>query len=344
VSEEIEVQVEMDALDREILNQLQSSFPLVSRPYLAVAEKVGCSEEEVMARLKRLHQAEVLRQTSAIFDTRSLGYKSTLVAMRFAPDKVDQGAEVINTHPGVSHNYLRNHEYNLWFTIAVAAEVNLQTEIYGLGEKAGAEETLILPTLRLFKIGVNFDMTKKAGTDKDEVAPQERKVVNFRGLTEIDKAAVRVMQEDLAIEPEPFKPWAAALGWSEEQMFAWFKGMVEKKFARRFASIIRHRKAGFSSNGMAVWKVPAERMNEVGPVLAGYKAVTHCYKRPTFPTWPYNLFTMIHAETPQECMQVVDSMMKETGLSEYKILYSDKEYKKVRLRYFMEGRENAAGV
>ena len=332
----MEKNIEMDDLDREMLNVMQSSFPLVNRPYQAIAEKVGSDETTVMERLRRLREAGVLRQTSAIFDTRSLGYKSTLVAMKFSPDKVDEGAEVVNQHPGVSHNYLRQHEYNLWFTIAVPWDGNLQDEIHTLGDRAGAEDTLILPTLRLFKIGVNFDMQKKAGTSKDEVAPQERKVANFRSLTEEDKTAVRVMQEDLPIEAEPFKAWASSLGWDEAKLFAWFEGMVEKKFARRFASIIRHRKAGFSSNGMAVWKVPNQRINEVGPVLAGYRAVTHCYKRPTFPSWPYNLFTMIHAETPEECMQVVESMKKETGLDEYKILYSDKEYKKIRLKYSLK--------
>lgn len=332
----------MDEADKILLNEIQSNFPLAKRPYLEIGKKLGMEEADVMKRMQRLKDEEVLRQTSAIFDTRSLGYKSTLVAMRFAPDKVDEGAEVVNAHPGVSHNYLRNHPYNLWFTIAIPPEGNLQKEIYALGDAAKADETLILPTLRLFKIGVNFDMTKKAGTDKDEVAPTERHVVNFRSLTEADRQGVRVMQEDLPIIAEPFKEWAAQMNTDEEGLFKWFEGMVEKKFARRFAAIIRHRKAGFSSNGMAVWQVPKERMDEVGPILAGYKAVTHCYKRPTFPSWPYNLFTMIHAATPEECVAVVDSMKKETGIESQMILYSTREYKKIRVKYFLEGQQAKA--
>ena len=118
--------------------------------------------------------------------------------------------------------------------------------------------------------------------------------------------------------------------------------MQERKFARRFAGILRHRKAGFSSNAMAVWIVPPERLNEVGPMLAGYRAVTHCYKRPTFPSWPYNLFTMIHAGSQKECEDVVESMTRESGLEEVLLLYSTREYKKTRVKYFLEDQAGAA--
>ena len=158
MSQAEDIAASLDELDKSILNVAQAEFPLVTRPYAAIAERVGCDEAEVMRRFQVLKDKNIIRQSSAIFDTRALGYKSTLVAMKFDPAKIDAGAEVINAHPGVSHNYKREHVYNLWFTMAVPRESNLKRVIDKLHADSGAEHTIILPTLRLYKIGVNFDM------------------------------------------------------------------------------------------------------------------------------------------------------------------------------------------
>ncbi len=336
---EINVADTLDALDKEILNAIQAEFPLLNRPYLAVGEKAGCSEEEVMRRITVLKEKNVIRQTSAIFDTRALGYKSTLVAMRFDPERLDAGAAVINAHPGVSHNYKREHLYNLWFTMAVPREANLKRVIDNLHVQSGAEDTIILPTLRLYKIGVNFDMKNAINAEKGGTFLENSKLGDFRLVSDEDKAAIRVTQEDLPVVPEPFKLWAAKMGWSEEQLFAWLAGFKERKFFRRFASILRHRNAGFADNAMAVWIVPEEQTEELGLKMASFKAVTHCYRRPTFPSWPYNVFTMIHGRSKEDCELVADAIRVETGLGDCKMLYSTKEYKKERVKYFVETAE-----
>src|SRR5262249_54765887 len=107
------------AADRELPNGVQGAFPLEPRPYAVLAERLGTDEADVRARVARVKELGVLRQLSAIFDTRALGYGSSLVAAKIDPDRVDEAAAVINAHPGVSHNYKRNHAYNLWYTIAV---------------------------------------------------------------------------------------------------------------------------------------------------------------------------------------------------------------------------------
>ncbi len=328
--------LELDALDKEILNLVQKEFPLESRPYQAIARKVGADEAGVIERMRRLRAGNVIRQTAAIFDTRALGYKSTLVAMKFSPERLDEGAAVISRHPGVSHNYKREHEYNLWFTMAVPHEGNLKRVIDRLHAESGALDTIILPTLRLFKIGVNFDMTKDVDTSKGGTVLENKKLGDFRQVTEEDKAAVRVLQDDLPLVERPFLELAARLGWDEERLFAWMEDFKKRGFFRRFASILRHRNAGFADNAMAVWVVPEEAMEEQGRRMAGFAAVTHCYRRPTFPSWPYNVFTMIHGRSKEDCEKVVEAIQKETGLAEYKMLYSTKEYKKERVRYFVE--------
>lgn len=339
MSNETSIADSLDELDKSILNTAQAEFPLVTRPYAAIAGKCGTTEDEVLRRFADLKAKGVIRQTSAIFDTRALGYKSTLVAMRFDPARLDLGAEVINRHPGVSHNYRREHLYNLWFTLAVPREGNLKRVIDRLAADSGAQDTIILPTLRLYKIGVNFDMKAAVDASKGGELRKDDRLGDFRAVSERDKAGIRVAQEDLPLVPEPFKLWAAQLGWSEPEFFAWLAGFKERKFFRRFASILRHRAAGFADNAMAVWVVPEERTEELGFKMAAYKAVTHCYKRPVFESWPYNVFTMIHGRSKADCEQVVEAIKADTGLTDYRLLYSTKEYKKERVKYFVETAE-----
>ena len=145
--------------DRELLNAVQWDFPLEPRPYAALGERLGLSEPEVRARVAAVKEAGVLRQLSAIFDTRALGYNSSLVAAQIDPDRVDEAAATISAHPGVSHNYKRNHAYNLWYTIAVPPGESLDEHLEVLHDQSGAIVTRKLPTLQLYKIGVKLDMT-----------------------------------------------------------------------------------------------------------------------------------------------------------------------------------------
>src|SRR5918911_4230551 len=148
----------MDERDRELLNLIQNSFPLMARPYERLSQQLGESEDDTLERVRRLRRDNIIRQISAIFDTKSLGYKSSLVAMRVPPGRIGQAAQIINEHPGVTHNYERNHEYNLWFTIAVPPTSDLEHVVRRLHELTAAERTRVMYTLRLFKIGVDLDM------------------------------------------------------------------------------------------------------------------------------------------------------------------------------------------
>jgi DNA-binding Lrp family transcriptional regulator len=127
---------------------------------------------------------------------------------------------------------------------------------------------------------------------------------------------------------------ADRLGLSVEGLFDAAARLQRSGHMRRYAAILYHRKAGYRANGMAVWKVPVEDVPIIGPRMASFRAVSHCYQRPVYPDWPYNLFTMIHAHTPDECQQIIDAIQTETGIAEYAVLYSTTEYRKARVRYF----------
>jgi len=326
----------MDKLDTEILNEIQWTFPLVSKPFDEMAKKFGISSDEVKTRLVQLKRKGVLRQLSAIFDTRKLGYTSSLVAMEIDPDKLESVAHQINRHPGVSHNYEREHEFNLWFTLAVPPGSDLEKEVGKFSKLDGIKKTRMLPTLQLFKIGVKLDMVDDK---KHEVKPSEekKKVTDVKFVpTEEDKEFIRQLQKDMEIVDRPFQNAAESLGMTEEQVFEKLHHYEDIGVMRRYAAILRHREAGFTANGMIVWKVPEQRIAEVGNKLGAFPQVSHCYERPVYPDWPYNVFSMIHCKSFDEAGEVAGQIQKQIDVDEYKILFSAKEFKKTRVEYFVE--------
>lgn len=327
----------MDAEDREILNFIQREFPLEREPFAAMGREVGLSGNEVIRRIEALKRARVIRQISAIFDTRVLGYESTLVAAKIPREKLQSGAKAINSHPGVSHNYERDNEFNLWYTVAVPPDsrLGLESTVDVLHKISGAEKTRILPTLKLFKIGVTLDMKEGATARKEAPAYGERDRVGAdKNISEEDKAAIRVLQEDIPLTQRPFDLWAERVGMTYAELLDRAKDLERRKIMRRFSAVLYHRKAGFRANAMGVWAVPEDRVDEVGEAFAQYQAVSHCYERPTYEDWPYNIFSMVHGRSTEECERVLDAMAEETGITEYTSLYSTREYKKTRVRYF----------
>ena len=331
---------DIDIIDRKLLNLLQGSCPLVEEPFADLGRQLGLDSSQVISRIQTLKDKNVVRQISAIFDTRRLAYKTALVAMRLPPDKLDSGAQTINEHPGVSHNYARVGDYNLWFTMAVPPTESLDGTVETYAQRTGAEKYRLLPTIRFFKIGVNFDMVKEEGAAEDYYKPDE-----YNGgvtadwnkaepVTESEISAIRELQEDLPLLPRPFEPMAKRLAMSQEDLFALADSFRERGIMRRFSAVLHHRRAGFKANAMAVWKVPPERSEEVGKVMASSRWVTHCYERPTYPDFPYSHYTMIHATSERQCEEVAGDISNATGISDYKLLYSTREYKKTRVRYF----------
>lgn len=323
--------------DRRLLNFVQEDFPLVPRPYAALGEKMGWTEAEVLTRVRELKAGRIIRQISAIFDSRMLGYAGSLVAMKVDPEREDEAAEIINQHPGVSHNYKRSHSYNIWFTLTLPPGMDLNEEIQMLGEKAGAIKVWPLPTLKLYKIGVTMDMTGDKDR-KEREAPEARKRnrTHDLSLTGADVLLIRELQRDLPVVAEPFVELAQNLGITVEELLVSANRFIDEGKMRRFAAVLHHRDAGFAYNAMAVWICPEERIKECGRVMATFKAVSHCYQRPTYEDWSYPLFTMVHGQSEQDCITVVEEIGKATGLTEYALLYSTKEYKKVRVQYFTE--------
>jgi DNA-binding Lrp family transcriptional regulator len=330
--------IPLDDIDRRLLNLMQGSFPIAPRPYAHVAELAGIAEEEAMARVRHLLDKRIVRQVTPIFDTRALGYSSMLVAAKVDPEHPHRAAQIINAHPGVSHNYLRNHEFNLWFTIATEpdSQLGLEGTLQVLAREAGAESVRQLPTLKLFKIRMDLEM--EGDTQALARATEVREPVELdpQPYDEFDVAVIRALQGDMAVVREPYAGAAAELGVSQERFLDHLAGMRERGLLRRVAAILYHRRAGFSANGMGVWQVPDERILDIGRRMAAVRGVSHCYQRPTYADWPYSVFTMAHGRSKEECDAVLDSIARQTGISERATLYSSTEFKKIRLLYFTD--------
>jgi siroheme decarboxylase len=330
--------IPLDAADKRLMNLLQSSFPLDPEPYALIAPQAGMSVEEVLERTSRLLAGRIIREITPIFDTRTLGYSSMLVAAKVDSANPQRAAQIVNSHPGVSHNYLRTHEFNLWFTIATPPDsrLGLDGTVEVLMDLTGAESMRQLPTLTLFKINMNLEMEK--GTDAlaaavDAAPPRE---LEPQPYDESDVAVIRALQGPMPALERPFDDAAERLGISVEALLEHLRGMVDRKLLRRVAAILYHRRAGFSANGMGVWRVPEQEVHETGRRMAAFRGISHCYQRPTYPDWPYSVFTMAHGRSKEECDAVLDSIALECGIApeDRATLYSSTEYKKVRLLYF----------
>jgi DNA-binding Lrp family transcriptional regulator len=328
--------VPLDERDKRLLNLMQGAFPIARRPYQHVASQLEMSEEATIARVQELIDERIIRQVTPIFDTRALGYSSMLVAAKVDPENPWRAANIINEHPGVSHNYLRNHEFNIWFTIATEPDspLGLEGTLDVLGRLAGAESIRQLPTLKLFKIRMDLEM--EGGTDAlakaVEVAPPAE--TERQPYDERDVAVIRATQGEQPVVQEPYAQPAEHVGMTQEELLAHLEGMRERRLLRRVAAILFHRRAGFSANGMGVWKVPEERIMEIGPRMAAFRGISHCYQRPTYADWPYSIFTMAHGRSKEECDAILASIAQDTGVGERATLYSSTEFKKVRLLYF----------
>ena len=153
-------------------------------------------------------------------------------------------------------------------------------------------------------------------------------------LTADDKKLIRQIQGDLPITPTPFEPLARQLVLQEKEFLKRIHHLIRRGTIRRFGAILRHQKAGYQGNAMAVWRVPEDQIPRISHAMVSFPAVSHCYLRPSLPQWPYNLYAMVHGRSEKDCRLAVQKISKATGLKDYRLLFSKREHKKSSMRYF----------
>ncbi len=336
--------MELTGLQKQVLTRIQARFPIERHPYEVLAEAFGVSETDVLAAVEELRAGGVIRRIGAIFDSHRLGYRSTLCAAAAPPSRVDDVAAVVSSYPNVTHNYLREDRYNVWFTLIARSRERIEAILEEISAETGVTDILDLPAIRLFKIRVDFDLTggPTARTAPPPVVkPAETSAVE---LTSDERELAVLLQGDVAGSATPFAAIAASLrrrgvdadeAWALERTREW----VDTGVIRRFGAAIRHHETGFTSNAMGVWVCPEERIEEVGTTMASFPEVSHCYQRPIAPTWPGNLYTMIHGRSREDVETTASRIRDAVGLEMPRLLYSLKEFKKTSMTYFAEGEE-----
>jgi len=153
-------------------------------------------------------------------------------------------------------------------------------------------------------------------------------------IEEMDKRIIRLIQGDIPMDLRPFRVLSEKLGISEEEFVERVKSLKEREVIRRFGATLRHQEAGFSANAMVAWIVPEERIDDVGNAMAAFREVTHCYQRRSYEDWKYNLYTMVHGDSEEQCYRIAENLSAETGVTDYVLLFSEKEFKKTSMEYF----------
>ena len=312
--------MKLNRLEARLLELVQAEFPLSGEPYAELGQRLGISLDEVVARIKKLEAAGIIREIGPVLDSRRLGYQTTLVAMKVSQDYLDKASKIINEHPGISHGYEREHQFNLWFTLSLPPPADLEAEVQHLSEAIGAEAAFSLPVLKQFKIGTHL-----GGGELPQPAE----------LSAIDRRLINELQNDLPLTPAPFGEMAARLNMGVAEFLARCQSLLQRGVIRRFGASVNHREVGFRANAMACWVAPPEMVDVAAQKLANLGEVSHCYERKTNSLWQYNLFAMIHGHTREACQEIADRVSRESGLEDYVLLFSSREIKKKRVKYWL---------
>ncbi len=324
-------EIKLDPVDGDLLDLLQSRFPLVPRPYTGLGLDLGLSEDQVIRRVQGLREAGIIRQIGPVLDAGSLGYRTTLVAMKVSAGRIESAERGIAAHSMVSHGYEREHELNIWFTLAVPPGADADEELRRIAGGCQADTCFPLPALKVFKLNAYFGM---GGRAPDPVAPVDPVgLPHAARLSNTDKRVLTVLQQDLPIVAASFAGMAGEAGMTVMDFLAACHDLKNKGVIRRFGAAINHRRAGFTANAMACWAALPETVDALGKRLAGLPQVSHCYERAVNPAWRYNVFAMVHGHERESCREIASRVARETGLHDFCLLFSTREFKKARVKY-----------
>jgi DNA-binding Lrp family transcriptional regulator len=329
--------VEIDDIDKKLLNIIQWEFPLIREPFSLLALNLDIPAKKVITRIERLKTAEIIRLIGPVLNPNSLGYRTTLAVARIHPQKLNLAGRVISRHPGVSHCYQRDHDFNLWFTLTVPVSADLEDEVRKIGKQIGSTAILNLPAIKMFKIGAYFtigegDSTLSCRASRDNHVASN---ANNKKLSVIERAVINALQQDLPLIEKPFDNISGKLA-IEPDIFLWYcRSLLRRGIMRRFSASVNHTRLGYAANAMVCWNVPAHMVDSAGSKVASFPEVSHCYERQTSTKWPYNLFAMVHADKKENCRAVIDKICIEAALdrSAIVLLFSTAEMKKTRIVY-----------
>ena len=331
----------MNFTDREtsVLNRIQGDIPIVKTPFALLASELKQSESEVLSIIARMKVRGIIRNISGIFNAESLGYQTSLVTFEVPAKDIDKAAEIINSHPGVSHNYLRDHRFNMWFTLAVSPESSFEKTVSILKRDSRALDSLILRKEMLLKIGLMLPVGNKPPSKKTANIPEvKHRIAEARYLSDEERESIRLLQYDLPLEKRPFKSLIEKNDsiLNEERLVELGQSLKEEGIMRRYSAVLRHRNAGFIANAMTVWRPDdSADMQRIAEIFISEPSISHLYLRTVYPgKWEYPLFAMIHAKSIEIMQSTVERLAQKSGINNYMVLTTLREFKKKRVSFF----------
>ena len=316
-------------LQKQLCNELQKGLPICPRPFAEIAKHLNCDEKKVLQQTRRLKNAGVIRQLRALINHRALGIVSTLVAAHIPQESLQEVAEAVNSLDKVSHNYLREHYYNLWFTLQAQTAEQIDVALSNLSGRFGIDFHS-LPVKRIFKLAVCFDAESRERVLLQDIEriPERQRIE----LTRNQKLTLSKLQDVLAITSEPFA-FLCGGGLGTDDLLTIITELIDRGVIRRIAAVLDHRKLGFVANVMFTAEVPQDRIVQAGESLARSGIVSHCYERKTFENWPYNLFAMMHGRTMGRIQHVISKFIEAEKIHSFQLLPTAAELKKQPVKH-----------
>ena len=314
----------MEALDRKILEIVQDGFPLEERPYAALGRLLGVSEEEAFDSVERLRKSGVIRRLGGVYDSRRLGYISRLCAGVVGVNELESFAAAVDKIPAITHNYVRSHAYNVWFTVIARSESEIQETVRGLEAETALHDAHVLSASKMFKINTVMKAASGQATESKVVDKLDSKGAEPFVPEAKDRRRINLLCQDIPHTKTPFSDLGIDV--------AEIRGDLDRKIMRRFGAVLRHQQAGFDANAMVCLAVAdTER---AGMLLAENPHVSHCYERSPFEGFPYNVYAMFHGQSEAELEQCICSAVSALNGPDHAVLTSLKELKKTSFVYF----------
>ena len=325
----------MTELDQQLLAIIQDAFPLEERPYQVLAEQLGSDEQSVFAAVESLRQSGIIRRIGGVYDSKVLGFISRLCAGKVptvATGAVDDTAletfaAAVKEIPAITHNYVRSHEYNVWFTVIAQNEEEIQKIVKAVCSKSKLHDVHILSATKKFKINTVMGAVAPTKTEDEKgvilsgAQCAKSKDLEKKALTDCDRIRIRVACTDIPHSLTPFKDWGVSCDELREELVL--------KRMRRFGAILRHQEAGFAFNAMVCFNA-----TNGGAILAQMPFISHCYERPAFEDFSYTLYAMMHAQSAEELDRNIKEAAESIGSPDFVVLHSVRELKKTSFRFF----------
>lgn len=315
-------------LRKQLCNVLQEGLPICSRPFDDLAKFLNSDEKTVLQEIEALKRAGVIRRICALINSRALSRASTLVAVHIPEENLGEVTETVNSLENVSHNYLREHYYNLWFTLQVESPEQIEVTLSHLSARFDVDFHS-LPIKRVFKLDVRFDAEGEGQLLGDiEQIPKSETVE----LKKKEKQILSKLEDDLEVTSKPFD-FLCSEGLERQEVLQIIQRLIDKGVIRRIAAVVDHRKLGFVANVLFCSEVPQDRIVKAGKALARFGIVSHCYQRETVEDWPYNLFAMMHGKSMGEIQHVINKFTESKKIDSFELLPTVAELKKEPVKH-----------